>query len=397
MQISDIKNGKKIKPLKLSVSDTPHVAIETNLTCNIRCRGCYNLFNTYVKPMAQIKADIDLAFEKRNLETITILGGEPTLHPDLVEIIRYIKEKNVVCEMLTNGVVFLKDDGDRLLEDIVSAGLDRIVLHVDIGQSEVHADINAVRHTLFKKFSAQKIFFGLSITIYSDNQGIISALMKEFSKYRYFEGLLATLRMQTPHNFFNYYISGNNDQLLFEYKRISEELGIEPTTYIPSSLSDDKICWLNYFYYFNTKTQKSMRISPKYSRLFRRVYRRLTGKYPFGLTTSIWLFPFSFLFSCLVEIILHPKKISAIAGLLRRSMWLKNIRFQFIMIQKGPEYNHAKKQIEICYHCPDATIRNGKLTPLCAADMINPLQENAPGIDIPDELSQTIFTHLEQI
>lgn len=397
MKVTDIKKENNLKPLKLSVKETPHLTIETNLTCNIQCRGCYNLYKTYVKPLSQIKSDIDLALKKRNLETITLLGGEPTLHPDLIEIMQYIKSKNVTCEMLTNGVAFLEDRKDILLNRIIQAGLDRIVLHVDVGQSKIHNDINAVRHTLFKKFEKRKIFFSLSTTIYHENRGEISSLMKDFSRYRYFDGILSILEICVPNNFFKDYVPGKNPQLFYEYERISEELNVQPTAYIPSSLDDAEISWLNYFYYFNTKTQETMSISPEYSRFFRKAYRFFTGRHIFGVTTSPWLSPFSFLLTCLVEISLHPKKFFEITKLIRQSHWLRHLRFHFILIQNGPEFNHEKNQIQMCYHCPDATIRNGKLTPLCVADLINPFPENANQKEIPENLYRTIYSHLEQI
>jgi len=53
--------------------------------------------------------------QKRNLQTITFIGGEPTLHPDLPRIIKYIKEKKLLCQLLTNGLLFLQDAEDKLL------------------------------------------------------------------------------------------------------------------------------------------------------------------------------------------------------------------------------------------------------------------------------------------
>jgi hypothetical protein len=397
MKITDISKKNNLKPLKLSVREMPHLTIETNLTCNIRCRGCYNLHKTFVKPLSQVKSEIDLALHKRNLETLTLLGGEPTLHPDLAAIIRYVKNKNVICEMLTNGVLFLQDNGERLLDEIVQAGLDRIVLHVDAGQSHIHPDINKVRHTLFNKFEKRKIFFSLSITIYPDSTGEIPSIMKEFSCYRYFDGILSILEMDSPKNFFKDYVLARNPQLDKEYRRISKELRVEPSAYIPSSLDDDTISWLMFFYYINTKTHKTMEVSPEYNRLFRKLYRLFVGKHVFGITSSPLLFPFSFLFTCLVESILHPKKIFVMGRLIRNSRWLTDLRFHYILIQKGPEYNHEKNQIQMCYHCPDATIRNGKLTPVCAADLINPLEKDSTHRPIPMELYRTIYRHLEQI
>ena len=396
MRVTDIKGKLNLKPLKLSVSETPHLTIETNLTCNIKCRGCYNLYKTYVKPLAQIKAEIDLGLRMRNLETITLLGGEPTLHPDLIEIINYVKSKNVICEMLTNGVVFLEESGESLLDKIIAAGLDRIVLHVDVGQSHIHEDIHAVRQTLFEKFEKRKLFFSLSTTVYHDNQGRIPSFMKKYARYRFFDGILSILKMDTPHNFSPDYVPGGDPQLCGEYESISRELKIQPSAYIPSSLDDERISWLMFFYYINTKTHRTMDISPEYNRLFRKLYRLFTGRHVFGITSSPWMFPFSFALTGLVEILFHPWKLFSIAKLLKGSRWLRNLRFHYILIQNGPEFDSVKNQIQMCYHCPDATIRNGKLTPVCAADLINPYDQDGVGKEIDEELYQVIYTHLEQ-
>ena len=397
MKVTEIKKKINLKPLKLSMKETPHLTIETNLTCNIKCRGCYNLYKTYVKPLDKIKSDIDLAFKIRNLETITILGGEPTLHPELVEIITYIKKKNVYCDLLTNGVVFLEDGGDAFLEKIIAAGLDRIVLHVDEGQSHIYDDINRVRHNLFEKFEKKKIFFSLSSTIYHESKGKIPKIMQEYSRYRYFDGILALLEMKIPGNFYENHVPEKNPQLLYEYERISEELEVEPAAYIPSSLEDDFISWLMFFYYINTRTKKTMYGSPEYSRLIRKIYRFFTGRHVFGTTSAPWLFPLTFLLSCLIEILFHPKKIFEVLRIIQRSRWLKDLRFQYILLQNGPEFNHEKKQIQMCYHCPDATIRNNKLTPVCIADVINPQLENTGQEKGSEELYQTVYSHLEQI
>ena len=168
MRISDIKSKINLKPQNLSVQETPHLTIEPNMTCNIKCRGCYNLYKDHVKSLDEVKAEIDIALEKRNLETITLLGGEPTLHPDLIAIISYIKSKNLICALITNGIVLLSDKEDCLLDAMIGAGLDRIVLHVDLGQAHIHEDIEATRLVLFEKMERKKIFFSLSTTIYPD-------------------------------------------------------------------------------------------------------------------------------------------------------------------------------------------------------------------------------------
>ena len=83
MNVSEIKISRDLQPLKIAEPEVPHAVIETNYTCNRRCRFCYNRFRDVVKPLEQIESEIDQAIEKRRLETISILGGEPTLQEGL--------------------------------------------------------------------------------------------------------------------------------------------------------------------------------------------------------------------------------------------------------------------------------------------------------------------------
>jgi hypothetical protein len=348
-----------------------------------------------VKSVDEVKAEIELGLKKRNLETITILGGEPTLHPGLIDIISYIKSNKLICQVLTNGIVFLQDKEGRLLDGMIKAGVDRILLHVDIGQSHVHKDIEKVRETLFTKFEKKKVFFSASTTIFHENKGEIPSLLKKYSCYKYFDGILSLLARNTPEVFSRQASDVLNPELLDEYQSISDELDIEPAAYIPSSLDDCYISWLMYFYYINAQTKKTFCVSPELNRLFRRIYRLLTGRHVFGTTTNQTLQQVSFILTSLIETILHPQKIVSFVKIIRRSSLFRALRFHYILIQSGPEFNVSKDQIHLCYHCPDATIRNGMLTPVCAADLINPLGSD-PG-DISRELYQVVYEHLREI
>lgn len=395
MNIADIKSQINLKPLKLSVRDTPHLTIETNLTCNIRCRACYNLNTSYVKSLGEVKKEIDLALQKRNLETITILGGEPTLHPRLIDIIAYIKSKKLICQVLTNGIVFLKDKKNQLLNNMIKTGVDRILLHVDIGQSHVYHDIEKVRETLFSLLEKKKVFFSASTTIYHENKGEIPSLMKRYSYFRYFDGILSLLARNTSSAFSSQASDVQNPELYDEYLNIAQELSVEPAAYIPSSLDDNCISWIMYFYYINSATNKTFCISPELNRLFRKIYRIFTGRHVFGMISNPVLMPFSFLLTSLLEIIFHPTKMLSFMTVLWKSSFLRALRFQYILIQSGPEFHVDKNQIHLCYHCPDATIRNGKLTPVCAADLINPIGNKHR--DISTDLYRVVYEHLEEI
>ena len=69
----------------------PHFVLEITQACNIDCRGCYKLRGDRTKPLDAIVRDVDLALAETPVQTVSIAGAEPTLHPDLVEVVRHLK------------------------------------------------------------------------------------------------------------------------------------------------------------------------------------------------------------------------------------------------------------------------------------------------------------------
>ena len=137
MKITELHNSGSIRPLKYPLHEVPHVTIEPNRTCNLNCEACYNIDRQTIKSLRETKKEIDCALRKRKLETATIVGGEPTMHKQITAIVKYIKSKGLMCQMFTNGVVFLHDKDDGLLNRLIAAGIDRIFLHIEIGRAHV--------------------------------------------------------------------------------------------------------------------------------------------------------------------------------------------------------------------------------------------------------------------
>lgn len=391
MYVDEIKTRTKIKPLKYSARETPHITIEPNRTCNIRCRLCYTRNKNFVKSLNDVKQEVDIAVKKRKIETITLLGGEPTLHPNIIEIIRYIKSKRVRSQLLTNGILLLEDKNERFLDALIDAGIDRILLHIDIGQKHVHGDIEGVRDKLFSILERKKVHFSLSLTIYEENLGEISGCLLRYSHYKFFDGILAVLARDPFHQY------DNNPELIQEYEDIFYSLKLEPSAYIPSSLDDKYLSWLIYFYFINTKNRMIFGVSPVVDRILRKLYRAVKGHQLFSpVIPQQQLYFFLFLIGIL-EILIHPPKIRSFYRLAINSGLKGGIRFHFIAIQTPPEFNQKKNHYQICYSCPDATIRNGKLTPVCIADKINPIINGDKNVEIRDDLYHDVYLHLEKI
>ncbi len=83
------------------------LAIQLELTtyCNLNCRFC---FSKAGKPRETELATVEIKRVVRQLADEEVMsffltGGEPMMHPDFIEIVRYISELGLDCFVLTNG------------------------------------------------------------------------------------------------------------------------------------------------------------------------------------------------------------------------------------------------------------------------------------------------------
>ncbi|HTO94352.1 MAG TPA: radical SAM protein [Bacteroidota bacterium] len=386
--------GPSLRPLKTPAAEVPHAVLESNYTCNGRCTLCYNLTREIVKPLGQLESELDAMCRLRRLETVSILGGEPTLHPDLPAIVRLVKSRGVYCQLLTNGIVLFRDGSDRLLDALLQAGIDRIVLHVDSGQGFTAEESDLMCTTLFDKFERRGVFFAISWTLYRDNIGGIPALMRRSSRYRHFDGMLATLARPGSEMTQAAVPAFGRPDMADVDEVIRTGLVVEASSYIPSSLDDEEIRWLMYLYYINASTGETVPLSPAFVRLMRRVYRVVAGRNMFAATARLSLSGALFAATVLVESLLSPRRLARFIGIASRPSSLHDIRFHSIIVQSVPDFNAARGCVEICYHCPDATVRDGRLAPVCLADHMSPPGPEG-GLRGDEDLARAIHAHLE--
>ena len=84
------------------------VTLNLNTTCNLHCKWCYN----QEKQHRLLKFELFVKFYediiKNNITSIALIGGEPTIHPQFVEILRKLKEQEV--HLFTNAIRFSEKD-----------------------------------------------------------------------------------------------------------------------------------------------------------------------------------------------------------------------------------------------------------------------------------------------
>ena len=112
------------------------VSIEVTRQCNLHCKHCYS--NSGAKrenelTTEEIKRLID---ELANTGVLNILvtGGEPLLHPDLFDIIKYIRSKPMSCMLFTNGTLLTEKSVNTLKE----LGVLSVTVSMDGATPETH-------------------------------------------------------------------------------------------------------------------------------------------------------------------------------------------------------------------------------------------------------------------
>lgn len=88
--------------------------LELTHNCNNRCRHCYNAWRAPALNYAEnhraemstgeIKQTIVRLREELSASTVVLSGGEPTLRPDLVEIISFLHSQGLSAQIITNGI-----------------------------------------------------------------------------------------------------------------------------------------------------------------------------------------------------------------------------------------------------------------------------------------------------
>jgi molybdenum cofactor biosynthesis enzyme MoaA len=117
--------------------------IELTRRCNLECIYCYN--SSSRDPGIP---DFDFELLKRilreayeyGIRSITYLGGEPTLYPQINEIIKFTKSIGMEEVVLyTNGTVM----NDRLL-DTINTFVNSVVIHIDSIDPDIFADVHRI-------------------------------------------------------------------------------------------------------------------------------------------------------------------------------------------------------------------------------------------------------------
>ena len=129
-----------------------HVQIEPTDNCNSQCIGCWCnsplLGDKRLKrdrketlPSGIIKNVVDDLAKMKCREIYVSGGGEPFCHPDILDILAFIKSRNLTCHVNTNFTLLDK----KIIDKLIEIGVDHLTVSIWAGTAKTY---NATHPTL---------------------------------------------------------------------------------------------------------------------------------------------------------------------------------------------------------------------------------------------------------
>lgn len=187
------------------------ISIEPTTSCNLRCPECPSGLRSFTRPTGMLKQEL---FEKVIDELSPTLSylifyfqGEPYLHPQLLDMVKYAADKKIYTATSTNAH-YLDDEAAK---KTVESGLDRIIISIDGTDQETYA--------------AYRVGGKLSKVI-EGTQNII--------KWK------RALNSSTPHVIFQFLVVRPNESQIESIYQLADELGVDEVALKTAQLYDYK-------------------------------------------------------------------------------------------------------------------------------------------------------------
>ncbi|MEK6952718.1 MAG: radical SAM protein [Nanoarchaeota archaeon] len=106
-----------------------------NRACNLRCSWCYakmtNYNNNHMN-LGIVKRSIDL-FKSLSLKSVILIGGEPLIHPNFIDIVKMITKSGLKVYVVTNAMLF---SNKKFLSKALDAGVSSITVSFKASNKE---------------------------------------------------------------------------------------------------------------------------------------------------------------------------------------------------------------------------------------------------------------------
>jgi hypothetical protein len=371
-----------------SKNDNPIAWLEVTDICQLRCEGCYRQRLTGHKPLDQVKEEILFFKRWRNPDNVSIAGGEPLLHPQILDIVAFIAENGMKPIVLTNAVALTPE----FLSELKQAGLSGFTFHIDSHQGrpgwegKSEAEHNELRQHYADMVAAEKGMITLfNSTVYPSSFHEIPHVVRwgqanidrvhglVFITYRTFDtskNVAFDAAGQRVDAARLSYSSEGFDEAFVTSPEVCQIIKdsfaeYEPAAYLGGTVRHDSFKWLvgamigSKHRWYGSVGQKTMELTQVGHHLFRGTY--------LAYVSQLQIASLAFLMSpwdksvrqaarnWLTDLFRHPERL------------FTPLRLQTIGIIQAPDVQ-PNGRADMCDSCPDMTVWNGTLVNSCRMD-----------------------------
>jgi hypothetical protein len=389
--MSAIISNRELYRLPWNLADNAISWLEPTAMCNLACDGCYreNTKDSH-KSLDDVKHELDIFQQKRNTDCISIAGGDPLLHPRILEIVGEIKKRGMKPIVNTNGFAL----NARFLRELKDAGVFGFTFHVDSkqgrggewkGKNEI--ELCELRYKYARMLADEGgIACSFNSTVYEDTLQYIPAMIEWAQKNIDIVHTMVFIcfRYIVPTMPFDWFAGGQKvDWQTISYHTDSDRKvdilstdvlakarekfpELAPAAYLNGTEKADSFKWL-LTERIGTKNRIYGYLGPKFMELVMSCYHFAMGTYlsyaspstsKMGRASMLLLWPFDKgLRKAAASMMKNPFRI------------FKKAYFQTILMIQPVDFMQDGRQ-SMCDGCPDITVWNDELVWSCRLEEV---------------------------
>jgi hypothetical protein len=382
--MSEVLDHRTLYRLPWTLPDNAIAWLEPTAKCNLHCEGCYRANVNQHKSLEEVAEELDVFERYRNVDGVSIAGGDPLTHPRVVDIVRMVAERGRKPILNTNGLALTED----LLKDLKRAGLEGLTFHIDSKQgrpkwkNKTEQETNELRlHYAEMVARVGGLGCAFNSTVYDDTLDAVPDLVAWAQKHIDIVHVMVFIcyRQATLQGQFDYYAGGEKiDMAPLAYSEEIPDYRVDisapevvakirerfpefsPCAYLNGTEKPDSFKWL-----LSGRLGTSKRIygyvGPKMMELTQTWHHLTTGRYLAYSPPSVLRRGKSML---LLSPIDRGIRQAFHRALRDPRVWFRRMHFQSFMIIQPIDILDDGRQ-NMCDGCPDMTAYKGRLAWSC--------------------------------
>jgi radical SAM protein with 4Fe4S-binding SPASM domain len=187
------------------------ISIEPTTSCNLRCPECPSGLRSFTRPTGMLPEKLFMQTIDELADTLLYLifyfQGEPYLHPEFLDLVKYASKKGIYTATSTNAHYLT----DITAKQTIESGLDRMIISIDGTTQEVYEQYRV--------------------------GGNLNKVIEGTKKIVHWK---KSLKSKTPHIIFQFLVVKPNEHQIEDVKLMAKELGVDEVAFKTAQIYDYK-------------------------------------------------------------------------------------------------------------------------------------------------------------